>query len=197
MGGCLHVGASDDRVRPSKYTRRDRACKRARRFENMRGAAACATMGACFDGSMRSQESSMLLQDIMTTRLVTVEMDDKLAVVKQIFDSMHFHHLLVVGEHKTLRGVVSDRDLLRALSPHIGTCAETTRDLATLNKRVHQIMAHAPVTLQSHATVAEAAALMLERSVSCIPVVDDERRPIGIVSWRDILRALAAPGTGT
>ncbi len=61
----------------------------------------------------------MVMGDIMTARVVTVEMDDRLEVVKEIFDTMRFHHLLVVDEHKKLSGVVSDRDLLRALSPYV------------------------------------------------------------------------------
>jgi CBS domain-containing protein len=39
----------------------------------------------------------MTLADIMTTRVVTVEFDDTLATVKEIFDSLRFHHLLVIG----------------------------------------------------------------------------------------------------
>lgn len=135
----------------------------------------------------------MLLSQIMTTRLVTVEMDDKLSVVKDIFDSMRFHHLLVVGSDKTLRGVISDRDLLRALSPYVGTSAETTRDVATLNKRVHQIMSREPITLKSNSTLNEAIVLLLESRISCVPIVDEHLRPIGIVSWRDVLRYFAPP----
>jgi len=134
----------------------------------------------------------MLLNKITKTRLATVEMDDKLRVVKNIFDSMGFHHLLVVGDDKTLRGVVSDRDLLRALSPYVGTAAETTRDIASLNKRVHQIMSRQPITLKADGTVDDAIALLLDHRISCVPIVDDQFRPVGIVSWRDILRASAA-----
>jgi predicted transcriptional regulator len=33
----------------------------------------------------------MVMRDIMTARIVTVEMDDRLEVVKEIFDTMNFH----------------------------------------------------------------------------------------------------------
>jgi acetoin utilization protein AcuB len=134
----------------------------------------------------------MVMRDIMTTRVVTIEMDDRLEVVKEIFDTMNFHHLLVRDEHERLSGVVSDRDLFRALSPYVGSAAETARDLATLNKRVHQIMTRHPITLQPHSTVAEAIHLLLANRISCIPIVDDEFKPVGIVSWRDLLRSLGA-----
>jgi len=132
----------------------------------------------------------MVMRDIMTARVVTVEMDDRLEVVKEIFDTMNFHHLLVVDEHKKLSGVVSDRDLLRALSPYVGSAAETERDLATLNKRVHQIMSRRPITLREQSAVTEAVNLLLAHRISCIPIVDDEFKPIGIVSWRDLLKSL-------
>ena len=134
----------------------------------------------------------MAMSDIMTARVVTVEMDDRLEVVKEIFDTMSFHHLLVVDEHKKLSGVVSDRDLLRALSPYVGSAAETARDVATLNKRVHQIMARRPITLHPQSGVKEAVNLLLTHRISCIPIVDDENKPVGIVSWRDLLKSLGS-----
>src|ERR1700730_8203419 len=131
----------------------------------------------------------MVMADIMTARVVTVELDDRLEMVKEIFDTVHFHHLLVVDEHKKLSGIVSDRDLLRALSPYVGSAAETARDVATLNKRVHQIMTRRPITLHAQAAIAEAVNLLLAHRISCIPIVDDESKPVGILSWRDLLKS--------
>jgi acetoin utilization protein AcuB len=135
---------------------------------------------------------AMRMRDVMTARVVTVEMDDRLEVVKEIFDTMHFHHLLVRDEHGKLSGVISDRDLLRALSPYVGSAAETARDIATLNKRVHQIMSRRPITLHPQSTIAEAVSLLLAHRISCIPIVDDEFKPVGIVSWRDLLKSMGA-----
>lgn len=132
------------------------------------------------------------LASVMTTRVVSVEIDDPLEVVKQIFDSVKFHHLLVLDAEKKVAGVISDRDLLRALSPYIGTASENARDIVTLRKRVHQIMTRRPVTLPPEATVADAVRLFLEHRVSCIPVIGPGHRAVGIVSWRDVLRALVS-----
>ena len=133
----------------------------------------------------------MNLQQIMTRKIITVEPDDSLATVKDIFDNLKFHHLLVV-ESNLLVGVVSDRDLLKALSPNLGTLSATLKDEATLNKRVHQIMTHSPITLHADARIIDAITLFNSRKVSCVPIVDDEFRPLGIVSWRDIMNALIA-----
>jgi acetoin utilization protein AcuB len=135
------------------------------------------------------ETQGMTVETIMTKNIVTVALDDSLKTVKEIFDQAHFHHLLVV-ESERLLGVLSDRDLLKALSPNIGTLIETHRDTATLNKKVHQIMTRRPISLAPHAEIYEAIAIFNTHKISCIPVVDDEQRPVGIITWRDILKAL-------
>ncbi|WP_413699992.1 CBS domain-containing protein [Psychromonas sp. KJ10-10] len=62
----------------------------------------------------------MNVAEVMTTRVVCVDMDDRLTIVKDILDKAPFRHLLVT-EDKQLQGIISDRDLLRCLSPFIGT----------------------------------------------------------------------------
>lgn len=131
----------------------------------------------------------MNVEKIMSKRIVTVEMDDSLKTVKEIFNNVHFHHLLVVESGK-LYGVISDRDLLKALSPNIGTIIETAKDTVTLNKRVHQVMTSKPVTLTPNAGVNDAIEIFNNHKISCIPVVDDKNKPVGIISWRDILKAI-------
>lgn len=131
----------------------------------------------------------MLVNEIMTKRIVTVGMDDSLKVAKEIFDNVRFHHLLVVQDEK-LEGVLSDRDLLKAMSPYIGSAAENTRDRSTLERKIHQVMTRQPVTLSESATVDDAIDIFTNRRFSCIPIVDQRNTPVGIVSWRDVLRGL-------
>ena len=131
----------------------------------------------------------MSVTKIMSSEVVTVEMDDELSVVKEIFDNTHFHHLLVVHSEKLI-GVLSDRDLLKALHPNIGSISETSKDAALLNKKVHQIMTRKPISLTADAKIYEAVELFNDNKISCIPVVDDENKPAGILTWRDIMQAL-------
>jgi acetoin utilization protein AcuB len=131
----------------------------------------------------------MLVKDIMSRDVVTVGLDDTLALVKEIFDHSKFHHLLAL-EKGELLGVVSDRDLFKALSPNLGTNVETYKDAATLNKRVHQIMSRKPKILREDATLDDAIDLFNQHAVSCIPILSHDDRLVGILSWRDILRHL-------
>ncbi|MCU4675713.1 CBS domain-containing protein [Catenovulum sp. 2E275] len=131
----------------------------------------------------------MKISEIMSHPVVTVEPDDSLVIVSDIFNNTRFHHLLVV-EKGVLIGVVSDRDWLKAISPNIGTASEQQKDLATLNKRVHQIMTRQPITLTLQNSIHEVIDIFAEQNISCIPVVNKSNQPIGIISWRDIIRAI-------
>ncbi|MCH1929095.1 CBS domain-containing protein [Shewanella sp. A25] len=127
------------------------------------------------------------IADIMSTRVVTVDMDDRLTVAREIFEQVKFHHLLVM-EDKQLAGILSERDLLRAISPHIGTSAETAKDIDTLHKRMHQVMTRHPITASPQTRLDEASRQLLEHNIGCLPVLENGQLK-GIVTWKDLLRA--------
>ena len=131
----------------------------------------------------------MNVSEIMTEKVTTVGLDYTLGKLRDLFEKHKFHHVLVV-EKRRLKGVVSDRDLLRNVSPFVEKMAERTQDIATLKRRVHQIMTRKPVIATREMSVEDAAKVMLERRVSCLPVVTEKGYPLGIVTWRDMLRGL-------
>lgn len=132
----------------------------------------------------------MNLGPIMSRRLITVHPDDSVAAVRRLFELHGFHHLLVVEQGRLL-GVISDRDLLKNLSPFIGSNMERTADAHLLDRRVHQIMRRKPVTATPDTPYCDAARLMVEQKISCLPILDPETgRPVGIVTWRDLLCAV-------
>ncbi len=130
----------------------------------------------------------MKVSDVMTTRVVSVEMDDRLTVVKDILDCVSFHHILVVEDDK-LQGIISERDLLRCLSPFLGTEAESVRDTKTIDQRAHQVMTRSPVTVNTEITIRDALTLMLAHNIGCLPVLDNGNIK-GIFTLHDGLRAL-------
>ncbi|MCG9747314.1 CBS domain-containing protein [Shewanella sp. Isolate8] len=129
------------------------------------------------------------VSEIMSTRVVTIDMDDRLTIVKEIFDCAPFHHLLVV-ENDSLQGVLSERDYLRTLSPHIGSIGETERDSDTLHRRAHQVMSRDPITIAPEADIKTASQLMLAHDIGCLPVMA-LNKIVGIITWKDLLRAFS------
>ena len=131
----------------------------------------------------------MKIQDMMTREVTIGDMDDTLGDLKKIFESKHLHHVPIVDAGR-LVGVVSDRDVLRFLSPYVNTMTEDNRDLNTLRKKAHQIMTRDVVTVRATDTVEDAALIMLEKRFSCLPVVSDAGEIIGIVTKTNILDSL-------
>ena len=130
----------------------------------------------------------MKLNSIMKTEVVTVEMDASLRSISRLFEEGEFHHVLVV-EDGELFGVVSERDILRASSPFLNTGCEQNRDIATLSKRAHQLMSRNPFTITAESDAEDAVRLMLQKSISCLPVVSSDGQLVGIVTTKDFLRA--------
>ena len=74
----------------------------------------------------------------------------------------------------------------------IGNMMERPQDRRTLDMRVHQIMSRNLHTIEPGASVQVAADRMIAAGVSCLPVVDAEGKPLGIVTWKDLLAAYIA-----
>lgn len=142
----------------------------------------------------------MIAEEIMSSRIVTVGMDDSLKVVQEIFENVSFHHLLVMDGNK-LQGVISEGDLLKAISPYADSPAELSRDADTLKKRAHQIMSRKPLTIDIDTSIDVAANIFVDKGIACLPVLDKDSSVVGILTWRDVLRAITArqanPATGS
>ncbi len=130
----------------------------------------------------------MKVASIMAERVLKVRMDDSIGTIRNILEHVEFHHLLVV-KGRELVGILSDRDVLRAISPFLGTLSEEQRDMSILNRKVHQIMTRNPITVDKDTSIETAASLLLENNISCLPVVSPEGWIEGIVTWKDILRS--------
>lgn len=129
----------------------------------------------------------MGVANIMSKRVVSVHMDDSLQSLRELFAATVFHHLVVVHDNE-LKGIISDRDLMKAVSPFVDTISERMLDRATLDKKAHQIMTREVITLEPHDTIVTAIELFNSNKISCIPIVDDKNRPVGMVSWRDVMQ---------
>lgn len=129
----------------------------------------------------------MTLGAIMTRAVVTVHLDDTIQRIRDIFEESRFHHVIVTDRGRVV-GVISDRDLLKHLSPFCGNVwMERRQDENTLKVRAHQIMHRTPVVGDADMPLLTAAGMLLREGVSCLPVVSPEHRLLGIVTWRDLL----------
>jgi CBS domain-containing protein len=116
------------------------------------------------------------LAELMTRDLVTVAPEDTIGEAAQKMVDRGIGSA-VVSDFGQLVGILTERDLLRAVA------ARTHSSEA----RVREWMTPDPITGEPDTAAAEAAEIMLERGFRHLPVVENGR-PIGIVSVRDVLR---------
>lgn len=132
----------------------------------------------------------MNISKVMQRDLITLELDDSLESAKNLFNKHNIHHILI-KDKSTLIGIITDRDLWKNLSPTIGTRKQTPQDSFILNKKVHLIMTRELITTTEDVSLSEAVLLFHDHKISCLPVVDENKCAIGVITWRDIIKIIA------
>jgi len=126
--------------------------------------------------------------DLMTGDVITLHIDDNLEEAEIVFSSAAIRHLPVVDDDKRLAGLVTHRDLLgAALSSILKLPPE---DEAAYKRRIlaHAVMTADVITVGPATTLRDAASLVLDHKLGCLPVVDDERHVVGILTESDFVR---------
>ncbi len=130
-------------------------------------------------------------RDIMTEHPVTVRPDDHLLDAAARMQRMRVRHLPVVDGGGRLVGMLSDRDIRNVVGdPMVGIGDDAPVSLETL--RVEDAMSRDPVTVAADASISELTRILSDLTVSAVPVLDARQRPVGIVSYVDVLRAYAS-----
>ena len=138
---------------------------------------------------MGEPELARTVADLMSRGTITIDADATLAEARERMAEHAVHHLLVTDRERIV-AVLSDRDLLRQTSPYVGTPSESERDAATLRRRIFRAASYDLVTVDADEPIEDAAALLLNRAVSCLPVRDGDGEIVGIVTSRDLLRGM-------
>jgi len=119
---------------------------------------------------------------------VSVNRSDTLHHALRTLETWKIRHLPVV-EGDRLVGIVSDRDLKKAAPSPFDrdTAEEFVRFTSAVT--VKEVMSKEVVTTSPHCPIEEAAALMFEKRIGALPVVQ-EGRLVGIITETDVLEAL-------
>jgi CBS domain-containing protein len=114
--------------------------------------------------------------ELMTRDVLTVDPSDTIGEAAERMVDLGVSSA-VVSDYGRLIGILTERDLTRAVAGRIHTS----------EARVREWMTPDPVTLTADASAEEAARIMLEREFRHIPIVEDEHT-VGIISIRDVAR---------
>jgi len=121
--------------------------------------------------------SEKTVADLMSTAVISVAPDTTLEAAHEEMLIADIRHLPIVDEKRRLIGIISDRDLRRALGKHRHG-----------KHKVAEFMSKDIISVAPRTFAREAAQLMLERKIGALPVLDDTLALVGIVTETDFLR---------
>ena len=117
--------------------------------------------------------------DVMTGKVVTLSPHHSFNDVANLMNDRYFRHCVVIDQARVVIGVISDRDILRALA----------RNPNSRSKSLDQIMTKQPITVKRNTAIIDAVGKMLAKRINCLPVIDDEGGVCGIVTSTDLLKS--------
>ncbi len=130
----------------------------------------------------------MIVAKRMMRNPVSVDENDSMKKAMDLLRERDIRHLPVLKDGEKLVGIVTERDIKQA-SPSPATALEIREIYYLLDKvKVKQIMTRRPYTISSTAPIEEAALIMREKKIGCLPVVDAGRL-VGILTETDLLDA--------
>lgn len=133
----------------------------------------------------------MLVQDRMSTPAVTVEPDLPFQEALKLMQQHRFRRLPVVDRRQRLVGIVSERDLL-----HAAPSPATSLNIWELNYLLSKLTVGELMTRQVHVVtpdtpIEEAARLMVAHKIGGLPVVDQARHVLGVITETDIFKVFS------
>ena len=87
----------------------------------------------------------------------------------------------------TLVGILTQRDLYRSSLTSILTNWKENKEFLD-SIRVSEVMSKNVVTINPDATIEEAAQVMIDKKVGCLPVVKEKDKLIGLITETDVLQ---------
>ena len=117
--------------------------------------------------------------DVMIAKVVTLSTHHGFDDAVRLMKDRHFRHCIVVDMQGKLCGVISDRDILRAMA----------RNGQSRSKSLDQIMTRNPVTVKRHTSILDAVSKIISKKINCLPVVEDDGTVCGIVTSTDLLKS--------
>jgi len=106
------------------------------------------------------------VSDVMTTKIQTIELQDKAQAAAKKMKNKNVGSLVVVDKNEQAVGIVTERDLVRQV------CAE---DGNSSQYEIQHIMSSPIVTIDSNSSVETAANIMMQNKVRHLVVIDEKR----------------------
>ena len=131
----------------------------------------------------------MYVKDYMVSSPITLRPDQSVSEAVDVMDENDLHRLPVVDENEKLVGLVTE-SVITSNTPNNASSLSVFELNYLLNKlTISDIMIEEVITIHEDALLEEAAVIMRRNDIGCLPVVDEEKKLLGIITHNDIFTA--------
>jgi len=142
----------------------------------------------------------MIVNDIMNTSVKTAHTDTLIQDIASIMCFNKISGVPVVNHNDELVGVLSEKDILKAMFPDVGQIMQegAMPDFESieadykglLDKKAGDFMTQTVASVQPEMPLLKAASMMCVKKIRRIPVTDNKNKLIGIISIGDVHKAI-------
>ncbi|MFN3148169.1 CBS domain-containing protein [Bremerella sp.] len=127
------------------------------------------------------------VKDVMSIKVHTATVGTHVNIVADLMARYSLRRVVVVDNAKQVLGVVSQRDIVRALMSSMKPDGQEV-----VHKRVEQLITvEKPITIGPDIPLARAAYVLATNKIGCLPVVDEHHVLVGVLSISDVIQFLA------
>jgi CBS domain-containing membrane protein len=127
--------------------------------------------------------------DVMSAGVSTLGRNDKLSIAEDLMKQERIRHLPVIDDDGDLCGIVTQRDMFRSALVRALGFGSRAEDQILNTIFVKEVMTDKVQTTTPGTPLAEAAKLMIERKIGCLPVIDGDRL-VGMLSEGDFAKLM-------
>ena len=136
--------------------------------------------------------AELFAKDIMHPRVSLYVKDKGDVVVNKLL--VNYPALPVVNDDREVVGIVSEYEVLDALKEHRTIHEFSAESIMSCGHAAHSGVCTEPLTISMNTPIEDVAMTFYEKRVSILPVVDDEKKLIGIIARKNIIVAMAEHG---
>ena len=133
----------------------------------------------------------ILIRDICVKEPHTIDVKEPFSRVWELFRTFSIRHVPVINDQRVVQGIVSQRDLYKTISPRKDLEGEFLYTKEMLDKFIlKNVMNTNLSTLSPNDTLGKVIELMVKKKYGCIPIVDANKKLVGVVTQIDVLRTI-------
>lgn len=125
----------------------------------------------------------------MTKNVITVTPDTRVTDAVDLMEKNHFHRLPVVKDNQYI-GIVTDEEIAENSPSNVTSLSIYEMNYLFDKMTVGEIMTRQKTTVTADTLLEEAATIMKDQNLTVLPVLNDSRHVVGIVTYKDIFKAL-------